>query len=123
MKRHPFTPLSFNTFCRRVRFYILLGHSDTIRRKHLFGLLIILYSCISYSDEKYKKKHEARKRQEEEEKVKATHFHEREKKLQVESLERMAKYLKITDAIIDDDVIFEEEKLVLPELTPNMQVR
>ncbi|XP_021913096.1 sentrin-specific protease 1-like isoform X2 [Zootermopsis nevadensis] len=76
---------------------------------------------LSTLDEKYKKKHEARKRQEEEEKVKATHFHEREKKLQVESLERMAKYLKITDAIIDDDVIFEEEKLVLPELTPNMQ--
>jgi hypothetical protein len=75
-----------------------------------------------YSDEKYKKKQEARQRQEKEEKVKATHFHEREKKLQVEALERLANYLKITDAILDDDVIFEEEKLALPELTPEMQV-
>jgi sortase (surface protein transpeptidase) len=79
-----------------------------------------LYTCI-YSDEKYKKKQELRRKQEEEEKLKASHFREREKKLHEEALERMTNYLKITDAILDD-VIFVEEKLPLPELTPEMQV-
>jgi sortase (surface protein transpeptidase) len=79
-----------------------------------------LYTCI-YSDEKYKKKQELRRKQEDEEKLKASHFRKREKKLHEEALERMTNYLKITDAILDD-VIFVEEKLPLPELTPEMQV-
>lgn len=79
-----------------------------------------MYTCI-YSDEKYKKKQELRRKQEDEEKLKASHFRKREKKLHEEALERMTNYLKITDAILDD-VIFVEEKLPLPELTPEMQV-
>jgi hypothetical protein len=54
--------------------------------------------------------------------LKASHFQKREKKLHVEALERMTKYLKITDAILDD-VIFEEEKVALPELTSKIQVQ
>ncbi|GFG37082.1 hypothetical protein Cfor_07922 [Coptotermes formosanus] len=72
-------------------------------------------------NEKYRRKREAREKQEEEEKVKVLHFQEREKKLRDEALERMTKYLKITDAIIDE-VIIDEEKVSLPELTPEMQV-
>lgn len=53
--------------------------------------------------------------------MKVLHFQEREKKLRDEALERMTKYLKITDAIIDE-VIIDEEKVSLPELTPEMQV-
>jgi hypothetical protein len=34
----------------------------------------------------------------------------------------MKDYLKITDAILVDDVIFEEKSVALPELTPEMQV-
>jgi hypothetical protein len=55
--------------------------------------------------------------------LKALHFQKREKKLHVEALERMTNYLKITDAILDDEVIFEVEKVALPELTSEMQVQ
>jgi hypothetical protein len=55
--------------------------------------------------------------------LKALHFQKREKKLHVEALERMTNYLKITDAILDDEVIFELEKVALPELTSEMQVQ
>jgi hypothetical protein len=81
-------------------------------------------TCISFvcSEEKYKKKYEARERQKEEEMLKAVHFQKREKKLHMEALERMTNYLKITDAILDDEIIFEEEKVALPELTSKMQV-
>jgi hypothetical protein len=53
--------------------------------------------------------------------LKVLHFQEREKKLHVEALERMTKYLKITDAILDEALI-EEEEVALPELTADMQV-
>jgi hypothetical protein len=83
----------------------------------------MLYTCITHSNEKYKRKQEARKRQEEEEKVKVAHFHERENKLKFETVQRLTSYLKITDAVLDeDDVVLVEEKLALPELTPEMQV-
>jgi hypothetical protein len=83
---------------------------------------IIMYHVFVRSEEKYKRKHEARERQKEEEMLKASHFQKREKKLHVEALERMTSYLKITDAILDDEVIFEGEKFALPELTSEMQV-
>jgi hypothetical protein len=52
--------------------------------------------------------------------LKVSHFQEREKKLHEEALERMTKYLKITDAILDE--VTDEEEVPLPELTPEMQV-
>ncbi|XP_069695143.1 sentrin-specific protease 1-like isoform X2 [Periplaneta americana] len=76
---------------------------------------------VASINEKYKRKREARERQEEEEKLKASHFQERDKKLQVEALERMTNYLKLTDAILEDEVIVVEEEVQLPELTPEMQ--
>lgn len=70
-------------------------------------------------NEKYRRKREAREKQEDEEKLKVSHFQEREKKLHEEALERMTKYLKITDAILDE--VTDEEEVPLPELTPEMQ--
>lgn len=75
---------------------------------------------ITSINEKYRRKREAREKQEEEEKLKVLHFQEREKKLHEEALERMTKYLKITDAILDEAFI-EEDKVALPELTADMQ--
>ncbi|XP_023708266.1 sentrin-specific protease 1 isoform X1 [Cryptotermes secundus] len=96
-----------------------------IRTNSLADALKSNYFCsadlLTSIDEKYKKKQEARKKQEEEEKLKASHFQKREKKLQVKALERMTNYLKITDAILDDEIILEEEKVALPELTSQMQ--
>lgn len=96
-----------------------------IRTNSLADALKSNYFCsadlLTSIDEKYKKKQEARERQEEEEKLKVSHFQKREKKLHLEALERMTNYLKITDAILDDEVIFEEEKVALPELTSEMQ--
>jgi hypothetical protein len=71
-------------------------------------------------NEKYTKQ-EAREKQEEEEKLKVLHIQGREKKLHGEVLEGMTNYLKITDAIFDEAFI-EEEKVALPQLTPDMQV-
>jgi hypothetical protein len=53
--------------------------------------------------------------------LKVSHFQEREKKLHEEALERMTKYLKITDAILDEAYV-EEDKAALPQLTADMQV-
>jgi len=53
--------------------------------------------------------------------LKVLHFQEREKKLHEEALERMTKYLKITDAILDEAFI-EEEEVALPQLTADMEV-
>jgi hypothetical protein len=73
------------------------------------------------SNEKYKRKREARERQEEEQKLKALYYKERDKRLQEDALERLTNYLKITDAILDEG-ISEGRKVSLPELTPEMQV-
>lgn len=88
--------------------------AQALKSNYFFG-----DDLVASINEKYKKKREARERQEKEEQLKASHFEKREKKLHVEALERMTNYLKITDAIFEDDIV--EEKVQLPDLTHEMQ--
>ncbi|PSN56248.1 hypothetical protein C0J52_00378 [Blattella germanica] len=74
---------------------------------------------ISIIHEKYKQKKEVWEKQEDEERLKSEHFQKRERRLQLESLERLTNYLKITDAICEDVEL--EEKSALPKITREME--
>lgn len=96
---------------------------QVIKSNSLDRLLKLNIYCqedlVTSINEKYKQKIQAWKKEEMEEKIKVDHFKKRDKKFQMESLERLTNYLKITDAIVEDICIEEESKL--PQLTSDME--